>query len=132
MLLVRFLALMLAAAVLLGSPGYGAELVMYRRAGCPWCQAWDREIGPVYGKTEIGRRLPVRLVALEGERPPVSLKSPIIYSPTFVVVEAGVELGRIEGYPGQDFFWGLLERLAQQLPLQTTKDRSVVGDHRSE
>jgi hypothetical protein len=75
MLLVRFLALMLAAAVLLGSPGYGAELVMYRRAGCPWCQAWDREIGPVYDKTEIGRRLPVRLVALEGERPPVSLSS---------------------------------------------------------
>jgi hypothetical protein len=124
--LVRSFALMLAAAVLLGSPGDAAELVMYRRAGCPWCQAWDREIGPVYGKTDIGRRLPVRLVALEGERPPVSLKSPIIYSPTFVVVEQGVELGRIEGYPGQDFFWGLLERLVQQLPLPTTNDRPVV------
>jgi hypothetical protein len=28
-------------------------------------------------------------------------------------VDEGREIGRIEGYPGADFFWGLLERLLQ-------------------
>ena len=123
------LLLLAVAAALPGSSADAAELVMYRRAGCPWCQAWDREIGPVYGKTEIGRRLPVRLVALEGERPHVSLVSPIIYSPTFVMVDQDREVGRIEGYPGPDFFWGLLERLAQQLSPQTSNE--TISPHRT-
>ena len=49
------------------------ELLMYRRAGCPWCAAWDREIGPVYPKTEIGRRLPVRFVDLDKPCGPANL-----------------------------------------------------------
>jgi hypothetical protein len=121
MRLLRFIVpLLLAAATVLPSlPAGAAELVMYRSAGCPWCAAWDREIGPIYGKTEIGRRLPARLVALEGEHPRISLTSRIIYSPTFVMVDHDREVGRIEGYPGPDFFWGMLERLAQKLPEQT-------------
>ncbi|MBL3206218.1 thioredoxin family protein, partial [Klebsiella pneumoniae] len=41
------------------------------------------------------------------------------YTPTFILVDGGREIGRIEGYPGADFFWGLLERLAQRLPPQS-------------
>jgi hypothetical protein len=33
---------------------------------------------------------------------------PVVFMPTFVLVENGKELARIEGYPGEDFFWGLL------------------------
>jgi hypothetical protein len=91
-----------------------AELAMYRRAGCPWCLRWDREIGGVYAKTAVGRQLPLRMIDLDGERPKLVLKSPVIYTPTFVLVENGREIGRIEGYAGDDFFWGLLERLAGQ------------------
>ncbi|MCC6889191.1 MAG: thioredoxin family protein [Hyphomicrobiales bacterium] len=87
---------------------------MYRRAGCPWCLAWDREVGPIYGKTDIGRAVPLRMIDLDGERPQVVLKGPVRYTPTFVLVEDGRELGRIEGYPGDSFFWGLLERLVRQ------------------
>jgi hypothetical protein len=50
------------------------------------------------------------------ERPKISLKSPVVYMQTFVLVDAGRELGRIEGYPGGDFFCTLLERLVGQLP----------------
>jgi hypothetical protein len=97
-----------------------AELVMYRRAGCPWCAAWDREIPPIYSKTEVGRRLPVRLVALEGERPRITLARPIMYPAPFVLVDKGGQVGRIEGYPGPDFFWGLLECLEAKLPRPAT------------
>jgi hypothetical protein len=88
-----------------------AELVMIRRAGCPHCAAFDREIGPVYAKTDIGKRLPLRHVDIGRPDPAIALASPVRYTPTFVLVEGGREKGRIEGYPGEFFFWGLLEKL---------------------
>jgi hypothetical protein len=91
----------LLAATTCGSLSYAAELQMYRRDGCPWCRAWDREVGPIYGKTDLGRRIPLRMVDLDRERPAAALKSPIIYTPTFVLVEGGREIGRIQGYPGE-------------------------------
>lgn len=104
----------IAILALLGAvaPALSAELVMYRRAGCPYCLAWDREIGPIYPKTEIARKAPLRHVHLDrGKDNSVELKSPIRFTPTFVVVEDGREKARIEGYPGEFFFWGLLEKL---------------------
>lgn len=93
-------------------PAMSAELVMYRRAGCPYCLAWDREIGPVYPKTEAGQKAPLRQVHLDrGKDNSVVLKSPVRYTPTFVLVEDGKEKARIEGYPGEFFFWGVLEKL---------------------
>lgn len=88
---------------------------MFRRAGCPYCAAFDRAIGPIYPKTDIGKRIPMRQVDLD--RSPdgkVTLVSPVRFTPTFVLIESGRELGRLEGYPGEDFFWGLLERLLLQ------------------
>lgn len=92
------------ALLLMPAAAAAAELWMFRRAGCPWCETWDREIGAVYGRTEFARRAPLRMVALAGERPPADLKRPVIYSPTFVLVDQGREIGRIKGYAGQEFF----------------------------
>jgi thioredoxin-related protein len=113
------LTLLLLLVVAWGLPSTAAstaELYMFRRVGCPWCAAWDREIGPAYHKTEIGRRAPLRMVDIYDEHPPIALKARIIYTPTFVLVEKGREVGRIEGYAGNQFFWGLLEGLLEQLP----------------
>lgn len=111
---VRLLKAFCVLVALLGTalPAMSDELVMYRRAGCPYCLAWDREIGSVYPKTDIGKSLPLRQVHLDrGKDNSVELKSPIRYTPTFIVVENGKEKARIEGYPGEFFFWGLLEKL---------------------
>jgi hypothetical protein len=102
----------LAAVFLTAGAAHAAagELVMFHSSGCPWCIAWDREIGPIYGKTTEGKTLPLRRVDLEREASGgVQLKSPIEYTPTFVVVACGREVGRITGYPGEDHFWGLLD-----------------------
>lgn len=104
----------LAATMFLSVPAAAAELIMYRRAGCPWCLRWDQEIGGIYAKTAVGRQIPLRMVDLDAEPPKLVLKSSVIYTPTFVLVDNGRETGRIEGYPGEDFFWGLLERLAER------------------
>jgi hypothetical protein len=112
----------LCAVVVVASAASAAELLMYRRAGCPWCAMWDREIGPIYPKTDIGRRIPLRMVDLDrGDAPAVRVRSPVRYTPTFVLVENGKEVGRIEGYPGDAFFWGLLEQMVEQLPHEGPK-----------
>ncbi len=96
-------------------PAQAAELLMYRSAGCPYCAAWDQAIGPIYGKSDLGHRAPLRQIDMGSRnQPAVALKSPIRFTPTFVLAHEGRELGRIEGYPGEDFFWGLLERLMIQ------------------
>ena len=110
---------LVALGILLAMPVSAAELLMYRRAGCSWCAAWDRDIGPIYAKTDIGRQLPLRFVDLGREsRHGIALASPVRYTPTFVLVEGTKELGRIEGYPGEDFFWGYLERLIGRIPVR--------------
>lgn len=91
------------------------EIVMFRRAGCPWCHAWDREIGGIWSRSDIGARHPMRMVDLDADlMPAIALVRPVRFTPTFVVARDGAEIGRIEGYPGQDFFWGLMERLVAQ------------------
>ena len=114
---IRALAAAVVMMVALPPAASAAELLMYRTAGCPWCAQWDASIGPIYPKTEVGRRAPLRMIDRDKEKgPDVSLVRPVRYSPTFVLVDEGREVGRIEGYPGEDFFWGLLENLVLNLP----------------
>jgi hypothetical protein len=115
-----------ALAVVAGS-SHAAELVMFRRDGCPWCALWDREIGRIYAKTDLGRQAPLRMVDLQRGAAGVRVRSPIIYTPTFVLAEDGEELGRIEGYPGDGFFWGLLERLLEDTQARRRKPATSVG-----
>lgn len=116
---VQSLVLLSAAVLLANAPASSAELIMVRRDGCPWCQAWDREIGPIYGKTAIGTRAPLRTMDINHVNPRFSLKSPVIYTPTFLLIEENREVARIEGYAGDQFFWAQVEGLLRQLPPTT-------------
>ena len=92
------------------------ELVMFDQIACKWCRMWDEQVGVVYHQTTEGKRAPLRRVDIRARMPGElqSLKS-VVYTPTFVLLENGVEVGRIEGYPGEDSFWGLLEQLLGKL-----------------
>lgn len=104
-----FLALGLARAG-------AAELVMLERPGCSWCARWDREIAPIYPLTAEGRKAPLRRVDLTAPWPAdlagIAMDS---YTPTFIMVEGGVEVARLRGYPGEQFFWPLLEEMVAKL-----------------
>lgn len=91
-----------------------AELVMYESPGCPWCARWRAEVGLAYSRSDEGRRAPLRNVDLSANAG-VTLLSPVVVSPTFVLVDGGREIGRIVGYPGPDFFWGMLDGLMKKL-----------------
>lgn len=93
-----------------------AELIYIHEPGCPYCRKWEREIGPAYPNTDEGRRAPLRTIHIkELSAAGLALMRPARYTPTFILVEKGVEIGRIEGYPGEDHFWGLLDRLVEKL-----------------
>ena len=96
-------------------PAWAAELVMFRKDGCAWCEQFDKDIAPIYPHTPEARCAPLRHVDIHGAWPDdlAAIKG-IVFTPTFVLVEDGREVARRIGYPGEDFFWGLL---AQDLKL---------------
>lgn len=97
-------------------PAPAAELIMFEQAGCVWCKTFDREIAPVYGKTEEGQRAPLRRVDADRAVPPdLTFIRTERLTPLFVLVDKGHEIGRIRGYPGEDNFWGLLGLLVKKL-----------------
>lgn len=92
------------------------ELVMFESATCEWCEVWHEEIGVVYAKTTEGEVLPLRRVDISDDRPPdLAYVRGIVYTPTFVVTEGGREVGRILGYPGENFFWPMLDELIKKM-----------------
>ena len=87
--------------------GHGAvRLIMFEELGCEYCEMWNEEIGVIYHKTPEGRFAPLTRVFV-GD-PKAKYIKRIIYTPTFVVVKGKTEIGRVLGYPGEEFFWSML------------------------
>ena len=100
----------------LASNAGAAELVMFEQKGCVWCQKFDREIAPAYDKTSEGKRAPLRRLDIAQPAPSdLAFIKRERFTPVFVLVEDGREIGRIRGYPGDVFFWGLLANLIERL-----------------
>jgi thioredoxin-related protein len=108
--LAAFLLLLLAQAA------HAAELVMFEQKGCVWCQKFDREIAPAYERTTEGKRAPLHRIDITQATPPeFTFIKRERFTPVFVLVDDGREVGRIRGYPGDTFFWGLLANLIERL-----------------
>jgi len=106
----------LVLALLPAQAACAAELIMFEQKGCVWCQRFDREIAPAYDKTTEGKRAPLRRHDFAKPLPPdLSFVARERFTPVFVLVDNGREFGRIRGYPGDTFFWGLLANLIEKL-----------------
>jgi len=112
----RLFLLVLGLVGALSAPLAAAELVVFETAGCPHCARWNREIAPIYPKTDEGKRAPLRRVDLAVPRPAdLAAIGGIVYTPTFVLMDEGREIGRIVGYGGDEIFWSLLAELFAKL-----------------
>lgn len=110
-----FIALALAF-IATATPLRAAELVLFESAACPWCAAFDHDIGGIYAKTDEGKRAPLRRIDAAKPLPPdLAFIEVERLTPLFVLVDRGREVGRIRGYPGEDHFWGLLGILLKKL-----------------
>ena len=90
----------------------GVSLIMIEEIGCPFCDRWHREIGEVYPRTPEGRFAPLTTVFIH-DRAARRFKR-VVYTPTFIVMARGQEVGRIVGYQGEDFFWSMLEEILKK------------------
>jgi len=114
----------LAAATMLAAAGSAeaAELVVIQQPGCAWCARFEAEIAPAYPNTEEGRRVPLRRVDITGKWPAdLAAIHPEHFTPTFVLVDKGAEVARLRGYPGDQFFWFLIDDMLKKLPAAAGK-----------
>ncbi len=114
------------AVALLGASVTGGiaqtTLVMVEEKGCIWCARWNTEIAPIYPKTPEGQAAPLRRIDIKSPLPDdLTFARPLHFTPTFVLIVDGKETSRIEGYPGEDFFWGMLERMLEQAQVDQTR-----------
>ena len=115
-LAIAALAIMAGTAAGVAEPR-GVELVMFDDQGCVWCRRWDAEVGPGYPHSPEGQQAPLRRVNIRDQsQAGIALTRPITGTPTFVLVQAEQEVGRIAGYPGADFFYPRLTELLRRLP----------------
>lgn len=93
-----------------------AELLYVADRVCGPCILFERQIGPIYPKTEEADRAPLRMIPYGKPAPvPYAFIGQPAVAPTFVLVEDGRELGRFEGYENDELFWMNLARLMQAL-----------------
>lgn len=102
----------LAVATLAGAKSAtAAELVFVERKSCIYCVRFNREVAPDYSKSDLGRSVPLRHVDQRRwpsdlaavDRPP--------YTPVFILVDKGREIGRFAGYTGARAFNRNLDKL---------------------
>ena len=112
---IRF-ALAITWMMLIPFAAKATELIMVEQDGCHWCAQWNKEIAPIYPKTAEGKIAPLRRVNIRDLPRDISFQSAPVFTPTFVLVDEGQELGRLEGYSGDQFFWFLLSKLLENNP----------------
>ncbi|MDW4498756.1 hypothetical protein R5H30_12240 [Sulfitobacter sp. D35] len=107
--LIASLALLCASAL---SVLADSELLMIEQQGCHYCARWNQEVAHKYPQTAEGRAAPLRRLDIHDPLPAdLSFEDGFHFTPTFVLMVDGTEVSRLEGYPGEDFFWGLLARM---------------------
>lgn len=116
------LGIMIWFAALAGAARAEVRLIMFEQAGCAYCARWHRDVGDAYHLTREGLIAPLWRLDIHEPLPNyVTLTSKPVFTPTFVLIDdQNAEIARLEGYPGEDFFWGLLGQMLHQLPQAET------------
>ncbi|WP_323036792.1 hypothetical protein [Pararhodobacter sp.] len=117
-MLIKRLTSVVVALILSGlsaMPGFAQEfrLLMIEQVGCYVCEAFNRDIAPIYEASPEGEVAPLIHADLRGPLPDgVTLHSRPFVTPTFILLDQnGTEIGRLLGFPGEDFFWPYINEM---------------------
>ena len=81
---------------------------------CPFCQAWERDVGHIYDSTPYAQHATLRRIDFtEIAFVLPKLNDAFVGTPTFLIFENGVEIGRIEGYQSSEMFFLALSEYIQ-------------------
>lgn len=102
----------LIAIFALSAAASAAELLVVGQPDCVVCKDWERDVGSAYAETDEGKIAPLRRVGIEKlTGTPYAFKQPVTDTPTFVLMNGTMEIGRIIGYAGEADFWNALRAL---------------------
>jgi hypothetical protein len=104
-----------------------AVLVMIGDPGCPYCARWEREVAPGYVASEDGKLAP--LVRRDRHDRDIAFIERVVFSPTFVMLVHGREVGRIVGYGGADLFWMQLAALMEDVRIALRRSGAAAPDY---
>ena len=108
----QLIAITLATAFLASAAVAETYLVMVEQDGCSYCILWHDQIAPAYPKTAEGQHAPLVRVDIREDAPDgMAYARKVTFTPTFVLMQSGEEVARMEGYVGEDFFWPLLAQM---------------------
>ena len=109
------LAISIAGAMSVKAADSRGQLVMITSSHCPWCEAFEDDVGKGYDRTEEALVYPLRRHDFYQKMPDdLAHLTPATMTPTFIVVRDGVEVGRIVGYPGAELFWWRISEFTAQ------------------
>lgn len=90
----------------------GAELIAFEAPGCNYCPVFRRDVAPTYATTRAGKIAPLRFLDVNDRAADtLELARPITMVPTVVLMQDGVEIGRIDGYVGRENMHRILNTL---------------------
>ena len=110
----RKIGFLICALPILSRSLMAAELIMVEQQGCYYCLEWKDQLGHIYPKTPEGKYAPLKTIDITEVDELKGLQRDVIFTPTFVLMENEKELGRLEGYSSEDFFWELLEVILEK------------------
>ena len=109
------LAISIAGAMPVKAADSRGQLVMITSSDCPWCEAFEDDVGKGYNLTEEALIYSLRRHDFYKAMPDdLAHLTPATMTPTFIVVRDGAEVGRIIGYPGAELFWWRLSEFTAQ------------------
>jgi thioredoxin-related protein len=109
------LAISIAGAMSVKAADSRGQLVMITSSHCPWCEAFEDDVGKGYDRTEEALAYPLRRHDFYQKMPDdLAHLTPATMTPTFIILRDGVEVGRIVGYPGAELFWWRISEFTGQ------------------
>ena len=112
--LIKKIVLLIFTVPILSKNLMAAELIMVEQQGCYYCEEWKDQLGHIYPKTPEGKYAPLKTFDITQVDEIKGLERDVIFTPTFILMEKNKELGRLEGYSSEDFFWELLEVILEK------------------
>ena len=112
--LIKKIVLLIFTVPILSENLMAAELIMVEQQGCYYCEEWKDQLGHIYPKTPEGKYAPLKTFDITEVDGIKGLERDVIFTPTFILMEKNKELGRLEGYSSEDFFWELLEGILEK------------------
>ena len=91
------------------------KLLYFYSDRCAYCKAWENEIANIYLKTIFEDEYKLSFIDFFSnvDLEKYGISKIVKVTPSFIFVKDKIEVGRIEGYNGQELFWWQVDEIVE-------------------